>query len=204
MRETAMYSAESNGKSVVSLVEGLKKANYADSAILEFVASEHPEKSGIINQLKDAGYSNEAILNLLISEPVPTPVQQPENGKQMISEQELTIRVTDILMEIGMPAHLSGYRYTRSAIVLAVKDSEIMKAVTKILYPKVANQHASTSNCVERAIRHAIEVGWDRGDVDVLSEYFGNTIHHKRGKPTNSEFIAAIADKLRLQYSIKE
>lgn len=114
----------------------------------------------------------------------------------------LEIRVTDILHQIGVPAHIKGYQYLRDSIMLAIEDEEIINAVTKRLYPAVAKKHGTTSSRVERAIRHAIEVAWDRGDVDVLNSYFGYTIHNERGKPTNSEFIAMISDKFRLQLKI--
>lgn len=111
----------------------------------------------------------------------------------------LRLRVTEILHQIGVPAHIKGYHYLRDSILMAVEDPEIINAVTKQLYPSVAKRYNTTSSRVERAIRHAIEVAWDRGDVDVLNSYFGYTIHNTRGKPTNSEFIAMIADKLCLQ-----
>lgn len=112
---------------------------------------------------------------------------------------DLEVMVTEIIHQIGVPAHIKGYHYLRDAIMLAVKDNDIINAVTKQLYPTVAKSHNTTSSRVERAIRHAIEVAWDRGDVDILNNYFGYTIHNSRGKPTNSEFIAMISDKLRLR-----
>lgn len=111
----------------------------------------------------------------------------------------IELKVTDILHEIGVPAHIKGYHYLRDSIIMAVERPEIINAVTKQLYPSVAKKYETTSSRVERAIRHAIEVAWDRGDIDVLNSYFGYTIHNDRGKPTNSEFIAMISDKLRLQ-----
>ena len=111
----------------------------------------------------------------------------------------LRVQVTEILHQIGVPAHIKGYHYLRDSIIMAIEDPEIINAVTKQLYPSVAKRYNTTSSRVERAIRHAIEVAWDRGDVDVLNSYFGYTIHNTRGKPTNSEFVAMIADKLRLQ-----
>lgn len=117
-------------------------------------------------------------------------------------EPDLEIMVTDIIHQIGVPAHIKGYHYLREAIMLVVKNTDIINSVTKQLYPSVAKKHDTTSSRVERAIRHAIEVAWDRGDVDVLNSYFGYTIHNGRGKPTNSEFIAMIADKLRLKLKI--
>lgn len=111
----------------------------------------------------------------------------------------IEIKVTQILHEIGVPAHIKGYHYLRDSIIMSVEKPDIINAVTKQLYPSVAKKYETTSSRVERAIRHAIEVAWDRGDIDVLNSYFGYTIHNDRGKPTNSEFIAMISDKLRLQ-----
>ncbi len=114
----------------------------------------------------------------------------------------LEMRVTEIIHQIGVPAHIKGYQYLRDSILMAIEDEEIINSITKQLYPAVAKKHATTSSRVERAIRHAIEVAWDRGDVDVLNSYFGYTIHTSRGKPTNSEFIAMISDKFRLQLKV--
>ncbi len=126
-------------------------------------------------------------------ERVPVRMKSPNN------DLDLELMVTDIIHQIGVPAHIKGYLYLREAIILAVKTPEIINAITKKLYPTVANRFATTPSRVERAIRHGIEVAWDRGDVDVLNSYFGYTIHIGRGKPTNSEFVAMIADKLRLK-----
>ncbi len=123
-------------------------------------------------------------------------------GEFYSPERELEITITDILHQIGVPAHIKGYNYLRDSIVMSVKHPEIINAVTKVLYPSVAKKYDTTSSRVERAIRHAIEVAWDRGDVDVLNSYFGYTIHNSRGKPTNSEFIAMISDRLRLHKKI--
>ncbi|MBR5218956.1 MAG: sporulation transcription factor Spo0A [Clostridia bacterium] len=119
-----------------------------------------------------------------------------------IAESSLDMIVSDIMHQIGVPAHIKGYQYLRYAIILTVNDYTMMNSVTKELYPTVAKMFKTTSSRVERAIRHAIEVAWDRGDVDVLSSYFGYTIQNSRGKPTNSEFIAMISDKLRLKLKI--
>lgn len=118
------------------------------------------------------------------------------------SEPDLDVIVSDIMHQIGVPAHIKGYQYLREAIKLSIKNNEMMNSVTKLLYPTVAKTFCTTSSRVERAIRHAIEVAWDRGDVDILSSYFGYTIQNTRGKPTNSEFIAMISDKLRLRLKI--
>lgn len=119
-----------------------------------------------------------------------------------IGDNELEIMVTEIMHQIGVPAHIKGYHYLRESIILAIKNSEIINSVTKLLYPTIAKTYSTTASRVERAIRHAIEVAWDRGDIDVLNSYFGYTIQNQRGKPTNSEFIAMISDKLRLKLKI--
>lgn len=112
---------------------------------------------------------------------------------------DLEETVTDILHELGVPAHIKGYRYLKTSILLSVDSPEMISSVTRLLYPTVAKKYDTTSSRVERAIRHAIEVAWDRGDIDILNSYFGYTIQITRGKPTNSEFIAMISDKLRLK-----
>ena len=108
-------------------------------------------------------------------------------------------QVTTIIHEIGVPAHIKGYQYLREAIILAVNDNDVINAVTKVLYPAVAKRFNTTPSRVERAIRHAIEVAWDRGDLETLQKYFGYTVSNAKGKPTNSEFIAMIADRLLLE-----
>ena len=112
--------------------------------------------------------------------------------------RDMERQVTAIIHEIGVPAHIKGYQYLREAIGLAVADMEIINAVTKVLYPAVAKKFGTTASRVERAIRHAIEVAWDRGDLETLQKYFGYTVSNAKGKPTNSEFIAMIADRISL------
>ena len=116
-----------------------------------------------------------------------------------ITENDLEIMVTDIIHQVGVPAHIKGYHYLRTAIILSINNPEMVNSITKLLYPTVAKMYQTTSSRVERAIRHAIEVAWDRGDIDTINAYFGYTVNTGRGKPTNSEFIALIADKLRLR-----
>ncbi len=115
------------------------------------------------------------------------------------ARQALEANVTAIIHEIGVPAHIKGYQYLREAIIMTVEDMDVINAVTKVLYPEVARKFGTTASRVERAIRHAIEVAWDRGDLDTLQKYFGFTVSNSKGKPTNSEFIAMIADRLQLQ-----
>ncbi len=114
---------------------------------------------------------------------------------------ELKNRVTNIIHEIGVPAHIKGYQYLREAIIITVENMDVINAVTKVLYPEVAQRFGTTPSRVERAIRHAIEVAWDRGDLETLQKFFGYTVSNAKGKPTNSEFIAMIADRLELDRS---
>ena len=116
--------------------------------------------------------------------------------------QALEREVTAVIHEVGVPAHIKGYQYVREAIVIAVQDMDVINAVTKVLYPEVARRYCTTPSRVERAVRHAIEVAWDRGDLETLQRYFGYTVSNTKGKPTNSEFIAMIADRIRLQRKI--
>lgn len=112
----------------------------------------------------------------------------------------LEARVTDMIHEIGIPAHIKGYHYLRDAIIMAVDDMDVLNAITEILYPTIAKNHKTTASRVERAIRHAIEVAWSRGKLDTLDDLFGYTVSNGKGKPTNSEFVALIADTIRLEY----
>ena len=111
--------------------------------------------------------------------------------------------VTNIIHEIGVPAHIKGYQYLRDAIMMSVNDTEMLNSITKLLYPTIAKQHKTTPSRVERAIRHAIEVAWSRGKMDTIDELFGYTVSNGKGKPTNSEFVALIADKIRLEYKMR-
>lgn len=120
--------------------------------------------------------------------------------KNTYFERNLETDVTNIIHEIGVPAHIKGYQYLRDAIILSVNDMEMLNSITKILYPTIAKKHQTTPSRVERAIRHAIEVAWSRGKMDTIDELFGYTVSTGKGKPTNSEFIALIADKIRLEY----
>lgn len=121
----------------------------------------------------------------------------PENEE---STRDLEKDVTDMIHEIGVPAHIKGYQYLREAIMMSVEDTEMLGSVTKILYPTIAKKFQTTPSRVERAIRHAIEVAWSRGKMETLDALFGYTVSNGKGKPTNSEFIALIADRIRLSY----
>lgn len=118
-------------------------------------------------------------------------------------EHNLESDVTNIIHEIGVPAHIKGYQYLRDAIMMSVNDGEMLNSITKLLYPSIAKRHKTTPSRVERAIRHAIEVAWSRGKMDTIDELFGYTVNNGKGKPTNSEFVALIADKIRLEYKLR-
>ena len=126
-------------------------------------------------------------------------IRQEREGKKK-DLRKVNAYETNIIHEIGVPAHIKGYQYLRDAIILSVNDMEMLNSITKILYPTIAKKHQTTPSRVERAIRHAIEVAWSRGKMDTIDELFGYTVSTGKGKPTNSEFIALIADKIRLEY----
>jgi two-component system response regulator (stage 0 sporulation protein A) len=145
------------------------------------------EISDLLSKVKQAGRENK-----------PSSISEFDRQAAKISRQTEQA-VTDIIHEVGVPAHIKGYQYLRDAIIRVIQCPDMINAVTKQLYPQVAKKYATTSSRVERAIRHAIEVAWDRGDIDILQKYFGYTVSNIKGKPTNSEFIALISDKLQLQ-----
>ena len=130
------------------------------------------------------------------------PVSQPGGGQAIgtVSQKVLDTTITSIIKEIGVPAHIKGYAFLREAIQMVYSDVELLGSVTKVLYPDIATKYNTTPSRVERAIRHAIEVAWNRGNYEVISKMFGYTVHHLKSKPTNSEFIAMIADKIRLEH----
>ncbi|MDD3279164.1 MAG: sporulation transcription factor Spo0A [Lachnospiraceae bacterium] len=149
-------------------------------------------------------FDNEVLLNRIKSiregSSVSKEVKTPHNYAPKTEERNLEMEVTGIIHEIGVPAHIKGYQYLRDAIMFSVDDVEMLNSITKILYPTIAKKHQTTASRVERAIRHAIEVAWSRGKIDTIDELFGYTVNNGKGKPTNSEFIALITDKIRLEY----
>lgn len=123
-------------------------------------------------------------------------------NEKVNSELSLEVKITEMLHEIGVPAHIKGYQYLRTSIIEVVNNIELLGAITKELYPSIASTYCTTPSRVERAIRHAIEVAWTRGKIETINNIFGYTIHNNKGKPTNSEFIAMISDKLRLEQKV--
>ena len=191
-------------------IELIKKVNASGCKKPLFIVTSAYENSFIENQVMNAGASyfmlkpfdvkvlGERIKAMLDIDTDISSEHRISGVRQ--SPANLEIIVTDIIHQIGVPAHIKGYHYLREAIICSVNDKEMLESVTKMLYPSVAKKFATTASRVERAIRHAIEIAWDRGDIDTLNSFFGYTINTGKGKPTNSEFIALITDKISLKF----
>jgi two-component system response regulator (stage 0 sporulation protein A) len=193
----------------IDAIELIRRAEKLDKKPLFIVTSSY-ENSFIENQVMNAGASyfmlkpfdikvlGERIKAMLDIDTDISSDHRISSARQ--NPANLEIIVTDIIHQIGVPAHIKGYHYLREAIICSVNDKEMLESVTKLLYPAVAKKFATTPSRVERAIRHAIEIAWDRGDIDTLNSFFGYTINTGKGKPTNSEFIALITDKICLKF----
>ena len=193
-----MMLAQKDGISVLKAITGLEKKPTVlatSGFITDYVASAAANLGVRYLMLKPCDMSAlvERLEEIRGGENLRTP------ASRHTGHQNIETMVTNIIHEIGVPAHIKGYQYLREAIIIAVEDMDVINAITKILYPQVAKTFQTTPSRVERAIRHAIEVAWDRGDLDTLQRFFGYTVSNTKGKPTNSEFIALIADKLQLQ-----
>lgn len=187
---------------VISEDEGKKYAvkwgNFMEQLNLT-VTRDNEKVYQILNNLM----SGDKEFQIMITVPSGRQESVPEKMEEAMREtmvHDLEKDVTDMIHEIGVPAHIKGYQYLREAIMMSVEDVEMLGSITKILYPTIAGKYQTTPSRVERAIRHAIEVAWSRGKMETLDALFGYTINTGKGKPTNSEFIALIADKIRLQY----
>lgn len=177
---------------------------------LHFTATKDNDKMNqVIGRLLEAGKGFQILITVPEGGSSSRPGRQikqdsiwntPEESKRIEKEYDLEQDVTDMIHEIGVPAHIKGYQYLREAISMSVEDATMINAITKILYPTIAKKFQTTSSRVERAIRHAIEVAWSRGKMETLDALFGYTVDNGKGKPTNSEFIALIADKIRLSH----
>ena len=185
----------------IGIIRAIKAKNEETAFILLSPVNKH----GVLMEATDAGadicllkpFSDSSLISHIEAL---TRIREKEKDELTSARPDIESQVTKIIHQIGVPAHIKGYQYLRSAILMTIDDNEIINSVTKVLYPTVAKKYKTTTSRVERAIRHAIEVAWDRGDVDTLNSYFGYTIQNTRGKPTNSEFIAMIAENLRLKY----
>lgn len=184
-------------------IELMKKVQTSDCKQPAFIVTSAYDNSFIERQVMENGASyfmlkpfdidmmGQRILRLVDGEP---------KGTEQPGKENLEVVVTEIIHQLGVPAHIKGYHYLRAAILASIDNQELLESVTKMLYPEVARQFDTTASRVERAIRHAIEIAWDRGNLDTLNSFFGYTVNTCKGKLTNSEFIALITDKLRLQY----
>ncbi|MEQ2356796.1 sporulation transcription factor Spo0A [Blautia intestinihominis] len=179
---------------VVSAVGQERITEDAFSLGAEYYMLKPFDKQVLLNRIKNLRRRSDR----RIRENVRPSVAREEPGAY--GTRNLETDVTNIIHEIGVPAHIKGYQYLRDAIILAVNDIEMLNSITKVLYPTIAKKHQTTPSRVERAIRHAIEVAWSRGKMDTIDALFGYTVSTGKGKPTNSEFIALIADKIRLEY----
>lgn len=191
----------------IGLIKNCKGINFGNDQPPSFIIASMVTNQNVFIEATNAGASMclmkpfdfsslcEHINTIYRSRETATPENKP-------SREDIETQVTKVIHQIGVPAHIKGYQYLRTAILMTISDNDIINSVTKILYPSVAKKYQTTTSRVERAIRHAIEVAWDRGDVDTLNSYFGYTIQNNRGKPTNSEFIAMIADNMRLKYKL--
>lgn len=191
-------------------IELIKKTNTLNISKPAFIVTNYYDNTFIEREVMNNGASYYMLkpfdakmlgerINSLISDPT---IDATIEAARLVTtrDEDIEVVVTDIIHQIGVPAHIKGYHYLRTAIILSISDGEMINSITKLLYPTVAKIYKTTSSRVERAIRHAIEIAWDRGDIDTLNSIFGYTVATCKGKPTNSEFIALIADKLRLQY----
>ena len=173
---------------------------------LQFTATKDNDKiDQVLKHLLEAGKGFQIMITVPDAKAGMAEGKKVRSTSQSVSSDihDLEQDVTDIIHEIGVPAHIKGYQYLREAISMSVEDPTLISAITKILYPTIAKKYQTTQSRVERAIRHAIEVAWCRGKMETLDAFFGYTVDNGKGKPTNSEFIALIADRIRLSYKTK-
>ena len=180
-------------------IDLIKRVKAEAQTFPAFIVTSGYDNPFIENQVMEAGASYYMVRPFEVSMLVERIQMLTAQTLRQSAGQDLEIRVTEIIHQLGVPAHIKGYHYLRAAILASLENPELLESVTKMLYPTVAMKFDTTASRVERAIRHAIEIAWDRGDLDVLNSYFGYTVNTCKGKPTNSEFIALVTDKLRLQ-----
>ena len=221
LREKGMY-AYTRRKDCEVIVDSIRN-DPPDAAVLDITA-ENGDAVTIMKKVRELGvkfpafiitsaFDNEFIERQVIENGAAKFLLKPYDADDLVGaissalgdranslSDDMEIVITDIIHQLGVPAHIKGYHYLRTAILYSIEDKELLDSVTKLLYPTVAGIYDTTSSRVERAIRHAIEIAWDRGNVDTLNSFFGYTVDTSKGKPTNSEFIALITDKLRLRY----
>ena len=183
-----------DGLGILRRLDGEKRPKIL--AVSNFVTQEVVAEAGNLgaSMFLSKPYNESAMVEHLIS--------LAEKNEKQLHGPGLEELVTSIIHEVGVPAHIKGYQYVREAIMITVENMAVINSVTKVLYPEVAKRYHTTPSRVERAIRHAIEVAWDRGDLETLQRFFGYTVSNAKGKPTNSEFIAMISDRIRLKMKI--
>ncbi len=182
-------------------IDLIKKAKAEAQVFPYFIVTSSYDNPFIERQIMELGASYFMLKPFdieTLAERIISLLNQAQNNNAK-GKNDLEFTVTDIIHQLGVPAHIKGYHYLRAAIMFSIENPELLDSVTKMLYPTVAAHFNTTASRVERAIRHAIEIAWDRGDIDVLNSFFGFTVNTCKGKPTNSEFVALITDKLRLQ-----
>ena len=186
-------------------IELMKKVQASGGKRPQFIVTSAYDNPFIEKQVMQGGAAYFMLKPFEISalgEQITSLTQGGMTGRNAPGTENMEIVVTDVIHQLGVPAHIKGYHYLREAILSSIEDPELLESVTKLLYPTVAKRFDTTSSRVERAIRHAIEIAWDRGNLDTLNAFFGYTVNTCKGKPTNSEFIALITDKLRLQHRV--
>ena len=225
LRERGMY-AYTRRKDCGIILESIKK-DTPDVAVLD-ISAQNGDVVTIMKRVRELGvkfpvfiitssYDNEFIERQVMDNGASKFLLKPYDADDLCAainsalgdkanslSDDMEIVVTDIIHQLGVPAHIKGYHYLRTAILYSIENKALLDSVTKLLYPTVAGIYETTSSRVERAIRHAIEIAWDRGNVDTLNSFFGYTVDTSKGKPTNSEFIALIADKIRLEYKVRQ
>lgn len=186
-------------------IELMKKVQASGGKRPQFIVTSAYDNPFIEKQVMQGGAAYFMLKPFEISalgERITSLTQGGMTGRNAPGTENMEIVVTDVIHQLGVPAHIKGYHYLREAILSSIEDPELLESVTKLLYPTVAKRFDTTSSRVERAIRHAIEIAWDRGNLDTLNAFFGYTVNTCKGKPTNSEFTALITDKLRLQHRV--
>ncbi|MBR4628506.1 MAG: sporulation transcription factor Spo0A [Ruminococcus sp.] len=194
--DAAVLDITAQNGDVVSI---MKRVRDSGGKIPVFIVTSQYDNEFIERQVMDNGASK-FLLKPFDTDDLFTAITSALGDRANSLSDDMEVVVTDMIHQLGVPAHIKGYHYLRTAILYSIEDKTLLDSVTKMLYPTVAGIYDTTSSRVERAIRHAIEIAWDRGNVDTLNSFFGYTVDTGKGKPTNSEFIALITDKLRLRY----
>lgn len=194
--DAAVIDINSQNGDIISVMKSVKDMGIKTPA---FIVTSACDNEFIENQVMDNGASK-FLLKPYDADDLCSAISSAVGDRANSLSDDMEVVVTDIIHQLGVPAHIKGYHYLRTAIMYSIEDKKLLESVTKLLYPTVAGIYETTSSRVERAIRHAIEIAWDRGNVDTLNSFFGYTVDTCKGKPTNSEFIALITDKLRLKY----